>query len=464
MKTALSAVVAICCMMCEVLSAFEVEPIIIPVNREVTITVHANEDAEKKAIAELPLHYLSDLGCWTDGEFHGDNWNEWQPIDVTRSDGALMFTLKVKEEGLHTLRFGPPYEKGALQFLLYSLEDDLFAMRPYKGDIHQHSVRCGHAKLEPAVIPAYNRKMGFDFMALTEHRQVAPSFEVIESVQKSTCGLTVFVGEEFHTPSDMLHSVALGHREAISTYPKDHPEEFKRRFEAELQKSIYDHYGLNYQEKRQAAMSTVLYQVARENGAKLVIYSHPYCGSQPRNCENPPRHYRRFMLENADYDALEMPNTDSGTFDSKYTAGIDVIMMMNALWNETCHKRNQLIPVVGASDCHDQRDSWFEWTAVTVFFAPKCTFDDFVEAVKSRRSISSRKPRTPNYIAFGPSRLIKFQQFLDRCYWPGHDQLCRQQSELMLKLDEGDDSVIPEIGKLAAEIDAYRERCFAKTN
>ena len=56
---------------------------------------------------------------------------------------------------------------------------------------------------------------------------------------------------------------------------------------------------------------------------------------------------------------------------------------------------------------------------------------------------------------------MKFQQFLERYYWPGHDKLCRRQGELLLKRAAGDTSVQPEIEKLAAAIDDYREASFA---
>ena len=92
------------------LCALDIKPIVIPVGREVTITIRATSDAEKKLLAETPVYYLSDSGFWTDDEAHGSPpWSpEWQPMTVSRGDGFLSFPLKVPTEGWHNLRLGTP--------------------------------------------------------------------------------------------------------------------------------------------------------------------------------------------------------------------------------------------------------------------------------------------------------------------------------------------------------------------
>ena len=308
------------------LAAFEVKPVILPIGCEVTVTLRAENDAEKKILAETPLYALSDQGTWSDGRFHGKTrWRpEWEKITLKRSGDTATFRIELPgpHEGWHTFRFGEPDKKWNFdpgktsEFMLYRLKPDLFKLRPWKGDIHQHSVRCGHAKLEPKVIPAYNRRVGFDFMALSEHRQQAPSVEAIEAATPWECGLVLFTGEEFHTERNILHSVAVGHTSGINAWQQAHPGEFKRRVDEELKKTVYDSYGMEPYLRRNAAMAKVLYQVGRELGAKVLVYSHPtdlIYGKQ----DDPPESYRTFMLENGDYDALELPNGATGRFDPR---------------------------------------------------------------------------------------------------------------------------------------------------
>ena len=453
------------------LAAFEVKPVILPIGCEVTVTLRAENDAEKKILAETPLYALSDQGTWSDGRFHGKTrWRpEWEKITLKRSGDTATFRIELPgpHEGWHTFRFGEPDKKWNFdpgktsEFMLYRLKPDLFKLRPWKGDIHQHSVRCGHAKLEPKVIPAYNRLVGMDFMALSEHWRQAPSVEAIEAAKPWKCGLVLFTGEEFHTNNAFaLHSVAVGHSFGINAWQKAHPEEFERRVDEELKKPVYRQYGMEPGLQRHAAMSMVLYRIAREQGAKVIAYSHPTGMIPGINVEAPSQSFRFFMLDNADYDALELPNIDTGSFHPRVDS-IDRLMLMNAHVMELIHRRGKLIPMVAASDCHDQRKKWFG-SAVTVFFAEKCDVDSFAAAVKDRRTLALRDARKHTYLIFGASRLIKFQQFLEKCYWPEHDRLCRRQGELLLRLvTEDDRSVLPEIERLAKAIDDYRESSYA---
>ena len=275
--------VSISCLAAAALAAFDVKPIVFPADSPATVTVRAENDAERKILAETPLYYISSQGHWSDGKLHGKSrWRPvWEKIEAKRGDGELTFTVRLNGEGWHSLWFGVPDAKWNFpakttrSFMLYSLKPDLFELRPWKGDIHQHSVRCGHAKQEPKVIPAYNRRAGYDFMALSEHRQQAPSVEAIEAAEPWQCGLVLFTGEEFHTERNILHSVAVGHTSGINAWQQAHPEEFKRRVDEELKNQIYDQYGLEPYLRRNAAMAAVLYRVGRELGAKVLVYSHP---------------------------------------------------------------------------------------------------------------------------------------------------------------------------------------------
>ena len=451
------------------LAAFEIAPRIVPQGETpVTVEIRAVNDAEKKMIAETPLYYLSDQTTWSDGTNTRTAQNDWkvlwEPVkDVKRGDGVLRCRVKFRCEGEFTFRFGTPNEKGTFakgykEVAVYALKPDLYELRPFKGDIHMHSVRCGHAKLEPKVIPAHSRRVGFDFMGLSEHWQVAPSFEAIETAKPWKCGLELYSAEEIHSPSALLHSVAVGHRESPCVWRINHMEEFARLVEAEMKDPVYRPYDLDPFEHLQAAMATLLYRKAREFGAKLIVYSHPSDRNRTNHTDDPPENFRRFMLEKGEWDALELPN-NSTCYYNLATRRNDRLMLMNAIVMELIAKgRNPNI--VAASDCHDQKAEFFG-QVYTVIFAKSCDVDSFVDAVKNRRSIGLQFPSTPRYICFGPSRLQKFQSFLELHYWPGHDKLCKQQSALLFKLLDGDASVQGEVEKLAAEINDYREKFYA---
>ena len=450
------------------LAAFEIAPHIVPQGETATVEIRAVNDAEKKMIAETPLFMISDQGTWSDGSnprTPESDWRiRWEPMkDVTRGDGVLRCRIFFRSEGEYTFRFGTPNEKGNFakgykDVFVYALKPDLYALRPFKGDIHMHSIRCGHAKLEPKVIPAHSRRVGFDFMGLSEHWQVKPSYEAIEAAKPWKCGMELYPAEEIHSPSALLHSVAIGHTQSPCVWRARNMKEFAKLVDEEMKKPVYRKYAFDAFEHRQAAMATILYRKAREYGAKLIVYSHPTDRNRTHRIDDPPEKYRRFMLENGDWDALELPN-NSTVYYNLATKRYDRLMLMNGIVMELIAQgRNPNI--VAASDCHDQKADFFG-QVYTVIFAKACDVDSFVDAVKNRRSIGLQFPSTPRYICFGPSRLQKFQSFLELNYWPGHDKLCKKQSALLFKLLDGDTSVQGEVEKLAAEIDAYRERFYA---
>ena len=95
------------------------------------------------------------------------------------------------------------------EFRLYALEADLFPRRPYKGDLHMHSSRSdGHES--PAYVAASCRKIGLDFMALTDHRQYEPSLEAMRAFAGLPLDLPMYPGEEVHPPDNPVHMVNFG--------------------------------------------------------------------------------------------------------------------------------------------------------------------------------------------------------------------------------------------------------------
>lgn len=451
--------------MADLLVALEISPRIVPQgDAPVAVEIRAANDAEKKMIADMPLYMISDQGTWSDGSnprVPGNDWRVlWEPVkEVERGDGVLRCKVRFRKEGEYNFRFGIQNEKGYFakgfkDAAVYALKPDLYQLRPWKGDIHMHSIRCGHAKLEPKVIPAYSRRVGFDFMALSEHWQVAPSFEAIEAAKPWNCGMEIYSGEEIHTPSALMHSVALGHSKSACVWRIQNMDAFARLVEEEMKNPVYRKYELDPFEHLQAAMTTLIYRKTREYGAKFIAYCHPSDYNRGNHMESNSDNFRRYLMEAGGCDALELPNSATESYNVA-TRRNDRLMLMNAYVTElAAGGRNPCI--VAASDCHDQKADFFG-KIFTVIFARGCDLDSFVDAVKNHRSLGLQFPATPRYICFGPSRLQKFQAFLERHYWPGHDRLCRQQGDLLFKMLEGDTSVRGAVEKLAAEIAAYRE-------
>ena len=456
------------------LNAWQVNsPHVYPADSEPTIIIKAENGKEKKLLAEGAFYYLHESGSWSDGEYRRSDNAGWEKLTAKPIEDGAAVTVKLRDEGNHCIRLGkigqvltgkkkkklrPGFLKGYADFRLFTLKPDLMALRPWKGDIHQHSIRCGHAKEPPHRIPAFGRRAGFDFLALSEHKLHGPSLEAIAANDNADAGMRAFPAEEFHTErASILHAVAVGHESGVNDWTRKHPEEYEKRWKAEMANPEYAPYKLNKFELEMIAKARVLYRIARnECKAKLIVHCHPASQGMAEYTEHPMPRFRRVMFELFDHDAVEWINCAQG-------GGTRRVMYMNSMAQER-FARGLGAGYVSVSDCHSHATHTRYGKFFTVIFAKDCTTDDFVAAVKSRMSVAVRLPSDKDNpldaLYFGPSRLIHYQEYLDDVYWPGHDKLCREQGELMLKLADGDESVRPRIAELKAAVKKYRDGFF----
>ena len=83
---------------------------------------------------------------------------------------------------------------------VYSVDDDLSQLKPFKGDTHLHSCRSD-GEGTPFEVSCNYRASGYDFIAITDHHKFAPSLEAQSEIKKLTNDFFVFRGEEVHNKS-----------------------------------------------------------------------------------------------------------------------------------------------------------------------------------------------------------------------------------------------------------------------
>ena len=466
-----------------VLNAWQVRgPRVFPADSEPVITISAENDKEKKLIAEGTVYYVREDVAWSDGEYARSSKPRWETVKAEKTADSITFKIRLRGEYNHYFRIakygqlpykGPHVKKkgkmvpaflpGFAQFRFYTLKPDLMALRPWKGDIHQHSIRCGHAKEPPHRIPAFGRRAGFDFLALSEHKLHKPSLEAIAANDNADAGMRAFPAEEFHTRPAFLHAVAVGHTQGVNEWVDAHPEEFEKRWKKEIKNPEYDKYDLYKFEREIAAKARVMYRTARDEcKAKLVVFCHP-CGLNSRTepIEDPPTGFRQVAMDLFEYDAIE-------AFNCAQIGGLRRDSLTHMFMMEEI-ARGRKFGWTSVSDCHSHATHQLYGKFFTVIFAKDCKTDDFAEAVKNQMSVAVRgrinyviPEDKQNYMYFGRTRLVRYEEFLDEVYWDKHDAICREQGELMLKLADGDESVRPRIAELKKAVNAYRDSFFAK--
>ena len=130
---------------------------------------------------DLRILYISQDGKFLDGKYHHDRkaFEVLTPECTSGSKTLKLNNIKLNGEGIHTMQLAikantkPVEWKVIGKIPVYSLQPDLFALRPYKGDFHAHSKNSDGAGPGFSVF-AYARRGGHDFMTLSDHRKYTP--------------------------------------------------------------------------------------------------------------------------------------------------------------------------------------------------------------------------------------------------------------------------------------------------
>jgi len=187
---------------------FKILPKVVEANKETTITIlPLFEHVAFKQDSEYEILYYP-----LDKPVQHDNSNESYGKKAVPENGTIKFTRVFEGEQEHILILNEINSRGKKiidEFRIYSLENDLYERYPYKGDLHMHSNRSDGVE-SPAYVAASCRKIGLDFMALTDHHRYYPSIEAQEAFNDIDLDFKIFRGEEVHPPKNPLHTVNFG--------------------------------------------------------------------------------------------------------------------------------------------------------------------------------------------------------------------------------------------------------------
>ena len=401
------------------------------------------EHVRLKSATNYEIHYtpMEDIGGFRSFETRQEI--KWQQIDgsievIQQFDGEQEHSILVEE-------VTPDARVRIGDFRIYSIVKDLFERRPFKGDLHIHSNRSD-GRESPGYVAASCRRIGLDFMALTDHEQYEPSIESQHAFEDLDIDLRIFRGEEVHPPDNPIHIVNFGGSESINrmfsepSYRTD-----VQRIESSLEKvqGKLDRYFY--------ASSIWCFDKIREHGG-LGIFCHPYWIHQERY--HIPGSLADRIFADQPYDAYELiGGYELGEVESN-------ILQVLRYQEETAKGRR--IPIVGVSDAHgcDSGDL-FGWY-YTIVFAKSLDLSDLVTSIKELNSVAVEDLPGSTARAHGPMRLAKYAQFLLREVFPDHDRLCRDEGEAMVRFLAGDESSRRAITEQKGCVSEYYRTCFRK--
>lgn len=430
--------------------AIDVRPKIARADREALIEMRvAPKPDSTQAVGPFAADVAYEITYYPMEEFaQRSGWPERNQEVVHAEQGVLRISRYLEGEQEHVFEVRECRE-GAKTLLgtcrVYSLADDLFARKPYKGDLHIHSSRSD-GKEPPAYVAGVSRRIGLDFMAVTDHYQYAPSLEAQRAFEQLPVDLKIMTGEEIHPPENPVHIINFGGRFSVNDLFK----EPRYRDEVAAMEAALGPLpaGVN---GYQAASTMWCYEQIRRAGG-LGIFCHPYWVNELRY--TPSGALTSFLFDRQPFDAFEL-------LGGYYRFEVSSNTLQVARYHEE-RTKGKRIPIVGVSDAHGcESGELFGWY-YTVAFSPTLAFADLRQSIMDLYSVGVEAVPGETVRAYGPFRLVKYALFLLREVFPEHDRLSQEEGEWMLKHVAGDERAATKLaglqGRTAALLDEYWQR------
>ena len=427
---------------------FEVRPRIVPAHRESVVEIiPIHEQAQFKPdctyeVTYAPMISLPQRGGWAPGK----------KLTIVPENGRLRITALFEGEQEHAfvLESTCGDKKRTIgQFRVYSLMDDLYGLRPYKGDFHLHSHYSDGVE-SPAYVAGACRRAGLHFMALTDHRSYASSLKAREAFAGVPVDLRIYPGEEVHSPDNPVHVVSFGANAGVTELYRNDETAYRKEVAALMASLPPTPAGVN--RFQYAACQWAVERIRERHG--MAMFCHPYWVTGNRH--NLDEALLDQLFATQVFDAFELISGDSR--ESLLTTDINGLQV--ARYQEE-RAKGRRVAVCGISDTHGIERSDAFGRYFTVCFAPSPDLPDLIASIKDLRSVAVECPGGEIQRSYGPFRLVRYTHFLLREVFPQHDELCFEEGRLMIQHASGDASAAARIALLQGQTAALYERCWA---
>ena len=354
-------------------------------------------------------------------------------------NGSIVFEHKFEYEQEYSVKIYasdvvPDNHKKYSYVYLYCVEEDLYKLRPFKGDFHLHSQRSD-GRESPAGVCAAARKAGLDFWALTDHFRYLPSIEAIDAYKDVKLGAKIFPGEEIHFHG-LGHIIAFGGDYGLGE--KYSSDEYRQEYEKELTqtraktKGDFSKLPGCLSEDDYVKWMHAVDMVKKTNAITVMV--HPFW-VEGENKYHYSDEIADFFMQERYFDAFELLNGDYGDSNS----------LQIALWQEQRGKGNY-VPLVSGTDAHTVIGDGFFARFFTVVFAPDMELESIKQAIGDEKTVvistlieSEYRYKGGSPLVYGHFRFAAFSLYLMRQIFPLHDELCFEEGRLMAQYISGED-------------------------
>ncbi|MDI6617262.1 MAG: hypothetical protein QME45_01130 [Clostridiales bacterium] len=369
---------------------------------------------------------------------------------IALEDGCLYIKQYFKGEQEHIIDINETVNgeiRKTIKFHIYSLKQDLFNRRPYKGDMHMHTFYSDGIE-SPGFVASCCRKIGYDFMAVTDHGKYFPSIEAQQKFKDLDLDMLICRGEEVHPPENFVHMINFGGNFSINEMIKNEREKYYREVK-DIEKDIDS--VPDADARYQCASCIWCFDKIREAGG-LGIFCHPYW--ELYNQYYISDTVISYMYDHQPYDANEL-------IGGYHRDEIDSNKLQVARYYEE-RAKGRKIPIVGVSDSHGCENSpLFGWY-YTIVFSHSKNQNGIIDGIKDLYSVAVESIPGDTARVYGPFRLVKYALFLIKEVFPMHDEMCFEEGQLMMKHLKGEGMAEKILDMLKGQTDRLYESLWAK--
>ena len=451
---------------------FTITPSVVPCGKTVTLTIKGHGeyyrffDDVEYTVRVIPREY-KDYSIDDDLKVFHVNYNT---VKADAHNGVLSFDYKfegeqewsvsVKAENkdqdahikwMHTMFPGGDwcmhrFDEFRFDFLnVYSLNEDLYGLKAYKGDTHTHT-EYSDGRDTPELLCSHYRSFGYDFVAITDHYEYLASLRAIDKIKELPTGLIVFPGEEIHVKqSGLFHMVNFCGKSSVNTKIYNNYEQVKDEVKS-LAKKYSD---LTDSDALEVAWTEWITTEIRKSGG-ISIYPHPYW--TVNGIFNHPTYITKEIFKHKLFDVFEIINGGLTPHE------------MNLQTNLYYEMRSEgyKFPIVGGTDAHNGTDYGESSCAVV----STCTFakspKDIPQAIMDSKSTAVSHIPGENEQVYGDFRLVRYTRFLLENYFPKHNELCKASGIMMSEYLKGYQDLKPAIELAEQRITEYEIEFFGK--
>lgn len=363
-------------------------------------------------------------------------------------NGSLVFDIPFGAEQEYNIILEAKNEDSSYRqiacFYIYAVDDDIYGRIPMRGDMHLHSYRSDGQE-DPSYIPFAYRRMGFDYIALTDHGQYTPSEEMIEPYKDSDMDMLLFNGEEVHARYNPVHIINFGGKYSINKIFNEEPDRYYNEVN-EIQKTVTDYPGNDAKEIFLYSSCKWVFDRIREAGG-ISIFCHPYW--RVGSGYHIPERLTDYILRKRDFDAYEVV----GGYDPSEA---DSNVIQEAKYYDLRFQGIDL-PIVGVSDSHGcERDLYCGWYS-TVALVRERSLDGIKEAISNgfTTAVETLQNEVPRIT--GTHRMTKLTYFILREVFPMAGVHCQADAAAMYAVSIGDSTG----KKLLSEMKGWTDKYYA---